>query len=143
MWTIDSASSSSASASSSSPSCVCACEYRGHNDVVRDVKVTSCDLFLSASNDWWVHHRTHSLHNHACMHALNMMYFHIYCTCIYTYNYVYILFFILLSVIRQWNIHTGLCLKELFGHEAFIYRLREERGRGGERGEGRRRVCKI
>ena len=51
------------------------------------------------------------------------------------YNYVNVLFFILLSVIRQWNIHTGLCLKELFGHEAFIYRLRGERE--GERGRGR------
>ena len=69
----------------------------------------------------------------SCVHAY-IKYIHIYCTCIYTYNYVYILFFILLSVIRQWNIHTGLCLKELFGHEAFIYRLREGREREGERG---------
>ena len=51
------------------------------------------------------------------------------------YNYVNVLFFILLSVIRQWNIHTGLCLKELFGHEAFIYRLRGE-GEGEREGGG-------
>ncbi|XP_019853296.1 PREDICTED: phospholipase A-2-activating protein-like [Amphimedon queenslandica] len=77
LWSIDS-SSSSATPTSSSPSCSCVCEYRGHSDVVRDVKVLSCDQFLSASND---------------------------CS------------------IRLWNIHTGLCLKELFGHEAFIYSI--------------------
>ncbi len=31
---------------------VCVQEYRGHADVVRDVKVTSRDTFLSAANDW-------------------------------------------------------------------------------------------
>ena len=28
-------------------------EYQGHSDVVRDVKVISSDLFLSAANDWY------------------------------------------------------------------------------------------
>ena len=31
---------------------LCVQEYRGHGDVVRDVKVISADVFLSASNDW-------------------------------------------------------------------------------------------
>ena len=33
---------------------MCVQEYRGHADVVRDVKVTSLEGFLSASNDWCV-----------------------------------------------------------------------------------------
>ncbi len=33
---------------------VCLQEYAGHRDVVRDIKVYSCDLILSASNDWYV-----------------------------------------------------------------------------------------
>lgn len=31
---------------------LCLQEYVGHSDVVRDVKVTSSETFLSASNDW-------------------------------------------------------------------------------------------
>ena len=31
---------------------LCVQEYRGHGDVVRDVKVINTDVFLSASNDW-------------------------------------------------------------------------------------------
>ena len=31
---------------------LCLHEYRGHSDVVRDVKVASGDIFLSAANDW-------------------------------------------------------------------------------------------
>ena len=31
---------------------LCLQEYRGHSDVVRDVKVASSDIFLSAANDW-------------------------------------------------------------------------------------------
>ncbi len=31
---------------------MCIQEYSGHGDVVRDVKVSSHELFLSASNDW-------------------------------------------------------------------------------------------
>ena len=31
---------------------LCVQEYRGHGDVVRDVKVINVDVFLSASNDW-------------------------------------------------------------------------------------------
>ena len=34
---------------------LCLQEYVGHSDVVRDVKVTSSETFLSASNDWWVY----------------------------------------------------------------------------------------
>ena len=33
---------------------MCVQEYRGHADVVRDVKVSSHEVFLSASNDWYV-----------------------------------------------------------------------------------------
>lgn len=36
---------------------LCLQEYVGHSDVVRDVKVTSSETFLSASNDWWVYGR--------------------------------------------------------------------------------------
>ena len=32
---------------------MCVQEYRGHTDVVRDVKVITSDVFLSASNDWY------------------------------------------------------------------------------------------
>lgn len=32
---------------------LCIQDYRGHSDVVRDVKVISSELFLSASNDWY------------------------------------------------------------------------------------------
>ena len=31
---------------------LCVQEYRGHGDVVRDVKVINADMFLSAFNDW-------------------------------------------------------------------------------------------
>ena len=31
---------------------LCVLEYRGHRDVVRDVKVASLDTFYSAANDW-------------------------------------------------------------------------------------------
>ena len=31
---------------------LCVQEYRGHADVVRDVKVMTPELFISASNDW-------------------------------------------------------------------------------------------
>ena len=31
---------------------LCKQEYRGHTDVVRDVKVASPDTFYSAANDW-------------------------------------------------------------------------------------------
>jgi len=31
---------------------MCVQEYRGHNDVVRDVKIATPDTFYSASNDW-------------------------------------------------------------------------------------------
>ncbi len=31
---------------------MCVQEYRGHTDVVRDVKVATPDTFYSASNDW-------------------------------------------------------------------------------------------
>ncbi len=31
---------------------MCIQEYSGHGDVVRDVKVSSPEVFLSASNDW-------------------------------------------------------------------------------------------
>ena len=31
---------------------LCVQEYRGHTDVVRDVKVASRDHFFSAANDW-------------------------------------------------------------------------------------------
>ena len=30
---------------------VCLQEYAGHNDVVRDIKIVSCQIFLSAAND--------------------------------------------------------------------------------------------
>ena len=33
---------------------LCVQEYQGHSDVVRDVKVISSDLFLSAANDWYI-----------------------------------------------------------------------------------------
>ena len=33
---------------------LCVQEYRGHSDVVRDIKIASADIFLSAANDWWV-----------------------------------------------------------------------------------------
>lgn len=33
---------------------LCVQQYAGHGDVVRDIKVTSSETFLSASNDWWV-----------------------------------------------------------------------------------------
>ena len=32
---------------------LCVQEYVGHGDVVRDIKVTSSETFLSAANDWW------------------------------------------------------------------------------------------
>ena len=31
---------------------LCVQQYAGHSDVVRDIKVTSSETFLSAANDW-------------------------------------------------------------------------------------------
>lgn len=31
---------------------ICIQEYKGHTDVVRDVKIASKDAFFSAANDW-------------------------------------------------------------------------------------------
>ena len=31
---------------------LCVQQYTGHGDVVRDIKVTSSETFLSAANDW-------------------------------------------------------------------------------------------
>lgn len=31
---------------------LCVQEYVGHGDVVRDIKITSSETFLSAANDW-------------------------------------------------------------------------------------------
>ena len=25
------------------------------------------------------------------------------------------------SIIREWNIHSGQCLRDIYGHEAYIY----------------------
>ena len=36
------------------PTKICIQEYIGHSDVIRDIKVINCDIFLSAANDWWV-----------------------------------------------------------------------------------------
>ena len=32
---------------------------------------------------------------------------------------------LLYSVIREWSIHSGLCLREMYGHEAFVYRYKK------------------
>ena len=31
---------------------LCLQEYRGHSDVVRDIKLASSEVFFSAANDW-------------------------------------------------------------------------------------------
>ena len=31
---------------------LCVQEYKGHTDVVRDIKIASSDTFFSAANDW-------------------------------------------------------------------------------------------
>ena len=77
---------------------LCVQEYRGHADVVRDVKVISADMFLSVSNDWYV-----DLLNYYCSAIPSVI-------------------FTALSSVRKWNIHTGQCLRDIYGHEAFVYR---------------------
>ena len=74
---------------------LCVQQYTGHGDVVRDIKVTSSETFLSAANDWWVAISV----SHVCILTL---------ICVH-------------SIIREWNIHSGQCLKDIYGHEAFVY----------------------
>ena len=76
---------------------LCVQEYRGHSNVVRDVKIISAEIFLSVSNDWFV--------------------------TLITVLYFYSVVFTFFSSVRKWNIHSGQCLKEFHGHESFVYRL--------------------
>ena len=78
--------------------CLCVQEYRGHSDAVRDVKVISAELFLSASNDWYAKPKLYSTIVSELLRS--PMY----------------------STIRKWNVHTAQCLMEFVGHEAFVYR---------------------
>eukprot|EP00731_Ephydatia_muelleri_P024286 Em0016g557a len=47
---------------------LCLQEYRGHSDVVRDVKVASSDIFLSAANDCTI--RRWNIHTGLCLNEL-------------------------------------------------------------------------
>ena len=108
---------------------LCVQQYTSHGDVVRDIKVTSSEIFLSAANDWWVTANTHTFSLSLSL-SLSLPPEDV---CEYSNISVKLSWSFLIherfsflhnimhSIIREWNIHSGQCLRDIYGHEAFIY----------------------